>query len=85
MDIWKNYDDEVNKINKGDENSEWVGMPDFESKEDVYKIIITFETEDDRELFDKAYPMEFSNKKGKTWSTSYPYKGTQDLISLKYE
>ena len=40
LDVWQNYDDNVNKVNSGDENSEWVGMPEFESKEDTLKIIV---------------------------------------------
>ena len=43
LDVWQNYDDNVLKVNDGDENSEWVGMPEFEGKEDTLKIIIHFE------------------------------------------
>jgi len=85
MDVWKNYDDEVNKVNSGDENSEWVGMPDFEPKEDVVKIIITFDTEQDREDFNNKYKLQYSAQKGQTWTTNYPYSKQKDLKSLKYE
>lgn len=85
MDVWKNYDDEINKVNSGDENSEWVGMPEFEPKEDVVKIIITFDTEQNRQDFNDKYKLKYSAQKGKTWTTNYPYSEQKDLKSLKYE
>jgi hypothetical protein len=85
MDVWKNYDDEVNKVNSGDENSEWVGMPEFESKNEMLKIIISFETEKDRENFNKKYQLKYTSQKGKTWTVNYPYSKQKDLTSLKYE
>jgi len=85
MDVWKNYDDEVNKVNSGDENSEWVGMPDFEPKEDVVKIIISFDTEQDREDFNNKYELKYSSQKGKTWTIKYPYRKQKDLTSIRYE
>jgi len=85
MDVWKNYDDEVNKVNSGDENSEWVGMPEFEPKEDVVKIIITFDTEQDREDFNNKYKLQYSAQKGQTWTAKYPYRKQKDLKSLKYK
>jgi hypothetical protein len=45
LDVWQNYDDNVNKVNTSDE---WVGMPEFEAKDSGYKATITFETEEDR-------------------------------------
>jgi len=39
--------DKLNIVNQ--ENDEWVGMPEFESKDDPFKIVINFETEELRE------------------------------------
>jgi|TARA_R110000824_G_scaffold8881_1_gene40265 hypothetical protein len=85
LDVWQNYDDNVLKVNGGDENSEWVGMPEFEGKEDTLKIIIHFENEEDREEFNQKHKLEIMTKLSKTWTTSYPYKDRQDLKSLKYD
>ena len=85
LDVWQNYDDNVLKVNGGDENSEWVGMPEFEGKEDTLKIIIHFENEKDREEFNQKHKLEINKKLSKTWITSYPYKDRQDLKSLKYD
>ena len=40
LDVWQNSDDNIEMINKGDEFSEWVGMPEFEASEKDIKIII---------------------------------------------
>jgi hypothetical protein len=85
LDVWQNYDDNVNKVNSGDENSEWVGMPEFEPKEDVVKIIISFDKEQDREDFNNKYKLKYSSQKGQTWTAKYPYKKNKDLTSLRYE
>ena len=85
LDVWQNTDDIINRINESDENSEWVGMPEFESKEDTFKIIIHFDNEEDRNEYNKLYPMQYSKQKGQTWITSFPYKEKNDLSSLKYE
>ena len=85
LDVWQNLDDNINKVNRGDENSEWVGMPEFEGKEDTLKIIIHFENEKDRQEFNEKYKLKIMKKLSKTWITSYPYKDRQDLKSLKYE
>ena len=85
IDVWKNMDDEVNKVNSSDETSEWVGMPEFESKEDTLKIVIHFLNDNDRFEFMEKYNIIISKKTKDTWSTNYPYTQKKDLSSLKYE
>jgi len=85
LDVWQNLDDNTNKINKGDENSEWVGMPEFEAKENSLKIIVHFENENDREEFAKEHKLQFTKKLSNAWATHYPYDGRKDMNSLKYE
>ena len=85
LDVWQNLDDTINKINSLDE---WVGMPEFESKDNPYKIIINFETKEDRDAFHKLHPIEIQTKLEKesnTWTTWYPYKEKQDLKNLKFD
>lgn len=77
--------DDVNKVNGGDENSEWVGMPEFESAPDVIKLIVTFDNEEFRDEFVKMANLELSIATGKTWSTSWPFKERMDLTSVKYD
>ena len=87
LDVWQNPDDVVAMVNKGDEYSEWVGMPEFESKEDAIKIVVNFLNEKDRDKFVKKYELKLlSQKEGsRTWSANYPFRATKDLSSLSYE
>ena len=69
---------DVDKINSGDENSEWVGMPEFEEGNKALKLIVSFENEEDREEFSKKYPFDIMKKQGNAWSTWFPYKERED-------
>ena len=77
--------DRVNHVNTGDENSEWVGMPEFEVKEQTYKIIVHFDTEEYRQEFADLHKLQFMKKEKSWWSSQYPFEGREDLSSLKYE
>lgn len=77
--------DMLNEVNTGDENSEWVGMPEFETKDESLKIIVHFDNELDREKFAQDHQLEFLKKSQTAWSTNYPYTGRDDLIAMKYE
>lgn len=66
-------------------NNEWVGMPDFEKKDDSLKIIIHFDNEKDREEFNKKYPFNYTTKQDNAWTMWWPYKEREDTSSLKYE
>ena len=84
MPEWGNVD-ELQKVNKGDENSEWVGMPEFDEKPDSFKIVIHFETPEAREEWGEANEIEFLKKQHNAWSTTYQYPGRDDLKAYKYE
>jgi len=49
MDVWQNNTENVDYINNGDENSEWVDMPDFEKGDGYIQCNIIFATETERE------------------------------------
>ena len=85
IDVWKNIDDSIEKINSMDE---WVGMPEFEAKDSPYRIIISFESSEDREEFQKEHNLEIQTKLTKesnTWSTWWPFKEKQDLKNIKFD
>lgn len=74
----------INTVNG--EDSEWVGMPEFDVKVKELSISIKFETEDEREEFCKLYKLKIREKASLfTWSTWWPYKDKDDRNSLKYE
>jgi hypothetical protein len=76
---------ESGKINQVNELEEWTGMPDFEIKDESLKIIINFETEQDREEYAKEFQLEFTKKTQSAWSTWYPYNGRESLSDKIYE
>jgi len=85
VEVWKNVDDSIKKINTMEE---WVGMPTFEPKENPFKIIVNFEKIEDREQFEKEFGIIIQQKLSKesnTWTTWWPFKERQDLKSIKFE
>lgn len=79
---WRNLE-AVEKVN-GD-SDEWVGMPEFEAEKNPYKIIISFENEDDRTEFLEQFKIPYFIKKvSNTWTTWFPFRERDDLKSLKY-
>ena len=85
LEVWQNQDDQVIDVNGGDEYSEWVGMPDFEEKEQPYSLSIQFLTDRDRDEFVEKYKIEIGKKKDRAWSTTYPFEKRKDLNSISYE
>ena len=67
------------------EDDEWVGMPDFEEKEDDFKVIIHFDKEKTRETYINRNKIKIRKKEKQAWITSYPFKGRDDLVSVRYE
>lgn len=86
MDVWQlDANSDVDMVNSGTEDDEWVGMPEFEQKEDSLRIIIHFDNEYDREHFAKEKDLQFITKQSGAWSTNYPFEGRNDISSLEYE
>jgi hypothetical protein len=73
----------LDTVNSADD--EWVGMPEFDTKDASHKIIFHFESEAARKEFDEKFGFKYLKKESKTWSTWWPYKDRDDLVSLKYE
>lgn len=70
---------EISNIN---EAAEWVGMPDYEPREEQFSISVHFLSEDDKELFFNVIGQKYTDK---TKSIYFPYKERNDMASLKYE
>jgi hypothetical protein len=65
--------------------TEWVGMPEFQPRDETYKLIIHFQNENDRETFANGKEIEIQRKTEMTWITNVPYKTKMDLTSLRYD
>ena len=78
--------EKVGKVNNLDDD-EWVGMPEFEGKDDPLQIVVKFDSEKERKEFADKMNIKFTySKEGtKSWSTWYPYKEKGDWKSKKYE
>lgn len=59
--------DVAEKVNKGDENSEWVEMPDFDKADAQFKITIVFNTELEREMWVKERKILVDRKMNNQW------------------
>lgn len=75
----------ISLINGGDENSEWIGMPEFEKDEGRPKLIISFDSENDMQIYIQENGIKIIAKNKKTWSASYPFRDKEQLVNMKYE
>lgn len=75
----------ANEIKDINEAAEWVGMPDYEPKDDFIKYTIQFRSAEDRQKFAQLTGMELFSNERKTWSAWWPKKEKEDLSSVKYE
>ena len=75
----------VERLNDVNYETEWVGMPEFQPRDETYKLIIHFQNENDREAFVNGKEIEIQRKTEMTWITNVPYKTKMDLTSLRYD
>jgi len=65
-----NIDVKLLEVNRGDEESEWVGgLPTFQQPDNEIKLIVIFKTEDEREQFCKDKNIVITNIMNKQWSS----------------
>lgn len=63
--------DKVQEINQGDENSEWVDMPEFNAGEGYIKLIVQFASEEMREKFVREHELSIDRKMNRQWIVNY--------------
>ena len=75
--------DEIQTI---DEANEWVGIADYENKPNPIKVMVHFESEEDRENFMQLLDNPHVNyKMGQTWKIWFPERGNEDPSSIRFE
>jgi len=75
--------DEIQTI---DEANEWVGIADYENKPNSIKVMVHFDTEEDRDNFMQLLDNPHVNyKMGQTWKIWYPERGNEDPSSIRFE
>jgi hypothetical protein len=70
-----------------DAAAHWVGMPEY-GDEDLkfpYKLVVSFQKEEDRDDFIRKTDIVIDKKAHKTWSTRWPFVGSVDTHSVKYK
>ena len=73
----------ASEIKTTDHAAEWIGMPDFEISEEAKKLIINFETYDDKKVFCEQNNFLFNEKQ--TESLWFPEKERRDITSVGFE
>jgi hypothetical protein len=77
------------EIQSMDEASHWVGMPEYNAIIPPPKLIISFESEAERDNFlkwlDQKEPTQIMGKNRDTWSMWWPPRDKEDLKALKWE
>lgn len=61
----------IESINRGDENSEWVGMPEFEPGEKSIKLIFHFNSEDERQEYCEKNEIKIDRKMNNQWIVNH--------------
>lgn len=64
----KYANDLVNQVNRGDENSEWAGMPEFKQDEKYIRLVFHFNTESEREEYVNDNNIEINQKTSGQWT-----------------
>jgi hypothetical protein len=75
----------ASEIENHDAAAEWIGMPDYVPKPDQRKYIIVFPDDEQRERFAKANDLPIGKTGSSAWSTNWPPKEREDLVSVRYE
>lgn len=73
---------EIKDIN---EAAEWLGMPDYEPKQDAVKFSISFRSNEDREQFASLVGLPTGSNPTGTWSVWWPEREDEDLRSVAYK
>ena len=80
-------DEEIEEINAASKNvdHEWVGLPEFVAGEEPLKVVISCETEEDRDaLFDVLGITTIHKGTRGTLSVWWPDRAKKDLASLRF-
>lgn len=67
------------------EAAHWVGMPEYEPMDEPWKVVFSFETEEDRAELARRLGLEFKGSNGRTARTWWPPRENDDRVSLRFE
>ncbi len=69
------------------EAAEWVGMPDYDEEMPIVKVIVSFDSEEDRQRFMDQYKLgnNVMAKTAKCWSLRWPSTERDDLRAVRFQ
>lgn len=73
---------EIKDINAA---AEWLGMPAYEEGGTPIRLVVSFNSDADRERFVKEQGMRIDKIAGATWSTRWPFTEREDVAGFRFE
>ncbi len=67
-----------------DEASEWAGMPEYETEKDRHRLVLCFDSNEDKEKLIKKLRLTISKKTGMTATAWWPPRDRADLAAVKF-
>lgn len=75
----------ASEIQTVDEAAQWVGLPEFAGIDQPYRLIIQFDTVDERQQLMDLAGIDYTHyRNGKAWSAWWPPRRREDLASLRF-
>lgn len=75
----------ASEIADHNEAAHWVGLPEYEPMDEPWKVVFSFETEQDRNDLARKLGMEFKGSNGKTARAWWPPRENDDRVSLRFD
>ena len=73
------------EIKDFDAAAEWVGMPEYGTDEETYKLVLSFKSEAERDALCEKLELVIAKKYGLTWSARWPPQKREELSSVRFE
>lgn len=65
--------------------AQWVGMPDYEVEPDVFKLMVSFRSQEDKDAFLEKMGLSADGRNRKMSTCWWPEKSREDLTSISWE
>lgn len=67
--------------------AEWVGMPDFQTGDQRWQLVVSFASTDDRQRFidEHNFQCTYTGVERTAWSMSWPYAERRDQKAVEYQ
>lgn len=72
------------EVRNFDAAAEWVGLPEFEPAGDRITLVVSFDTEEQRDELIEKLELVIAKKRKLTWSAWWPPRELEDLTSVYY-